>query len=289
MLASEPLQVDRLGGTELNQQKNKANDDAFRLDGQTAVVTGASSGIGRAIAIELARAGANVVVSGHRNLSGLRETHDQIVAVGSQCRELHCDLSSPDVERLVDDAWDAFGHVDAWLNIAGADVLTGSDGKLPFEAKLERLWNVDVAGTIRISRLVGQRMRQQGSGSIVNMGWDQAHIGQAGDSGELFAATKGAVMAFTLSLARSLGPAVRVNCLAPGWIKTKWGEDAPEFWDQRARGESLLERWGTPEDVAWAARYLVSPAGAFINGQIVPVNGGAQPWPSRLTRREGDS
>jgi 3-oxoacyl-[acyl-carrier protein] reductase len=65
-----------------------------------------------------------------------------------------------------------------------------------------------------------------------------------------------------------------VNCLAPGWIKTQWGEQASEHWQQRAMRESLLGRWGTPDDVARAARFLVSPAATFINGQIVPVNGG---------------
>ena len=86
-------------------------------------------------------------------------------------------------------------------------------------------------------------MREAGSGVILNVGWDQADRGMAGDSGELFATAKGAVMAFTRSLARSLAPQVRVNCLAPGWIRSAWGEGALPHWQDRAR-ESLLERWG---------------------------------------------
>ncbi len=96
----------------------------------------------------------------------------------------------------------------------------------------------------------------------------------AGDSGQLFAAVKGAIMAFSRSLARSLAPEVRVNCLAPGWIKTAWGEGASECWQERAERESLLARWGTPEDVARVARFLVSPAAGFLTGQIIHVNGG---------------
>ena len=81
-------------------------------------------------------------------------------------------------------------------------------------------------------------------------------------------------MSFTRSLAHSLAPTVRVNCLAPGWIKTQWGEQASGSWHRLAERESLLARWGTPDDVSRAARFLVSPAAGFINGQIVPVNGG---------------
>jgi 3-oxoacyl-[acyl-carrier protein] reductase len=96
-----------------------------------------------------------------------------------------------------------------------------------------------------------------------------------GDSGEMFATIKGAVMSFTKSLAKSLAPEVRVNCIAPGWIKTSWGEEsASEYWQQRAVKESLRSRWGTPADVAAAACYLVSPGADFVNGQILPVNGG---------------
>ena len=118
-------------------------------------------------------------------------------------------------------------------------------------------------------------MKAQGHGSIVTMGWDQAETGMEGDSGELFAATKGAVMSFTRSLALSLAPTVRVNGLAPGWIKTDWGETASRTWQERVLHETPLARWGTPEDVARVACFLVSPAAEFLTGQIVRINGGA--------------
>ena len=81
-------------------------------------------------------------------------------------------------------------------------------------------------------------------------------------------------MGFTRSLARSLGPAVRVNCVAPGWIRTAWGAGASELWQQRAVRESMLGRWGEPEDIAATVRWLVSPEAAFVTGQIIAVNGG---------------
>jgi NAD(P)-dependent dehydrogenase (short-subunit alcohol dehydrogenase family) len=106
------------------------------------------------------------------------------------------------------------------------------------------------------------------------VGWDKSETGMEGDSGELFAAAKGAVTCFTRSLALSLAPEVRVNCLAPGWIRTAWGETASHVWQERVREETPLGVWGLPEDVASAALWLVSPASGFITGQTIRVNGG---------------
>ena len=184
--------------------------------------------------------------------------------------------------RFAEEAWSWLGAVDIWVNNAGVDVLTGPAAAWTFEQKLAALWQVDVAATMQLAREIGRRMQTRGSGLIVNLGWDQAEHGMAGDSGEMFAAVKGAVIAFTKSLAHSLAPQVRVNCVAPGWIKTEWGEAASDYWQQRAIGEALLARWGTPEDVAKAIAYFASPAADFITGHILPVNGGfrrSAPYP----------
>jgi 3-oxoacyl-[acyl-carrier protein] reductase len=178
-------------------------------------------------------------------------------------------------DRLVADAWDRWGGLDAWLQIAGADTLTGPAAKLGFDAKLDQLWAVDVVATIRLTRDVGRRMKEQGRGSIVTMGWDQAETGMEGDSGEIYAATKGAIMAFTRSLALSLAPTVRVNALAPGWIRTAWGESASPKWQDRVIRETPMARWGTCAEVAQVARFLVGPDSSFLTGQILRVNGGA--------------
>ena len=98
----------------------------------------------------------------------------------------------------------------------------------------------------------------------------------AGDSGELFSAAKSAIMGFTRSLSLGFAPTVRVNCLAPGWIRTKWGKGASELWQERVLRETPLKRWGTPEDIAAAARFLVSREASYITGQIINVNGGAE-------------
>jgi 3-oxoacyl-[acyl-carrier protein] reductase len=240
-----------------------------------AVVTGSSSGIGRAVALALAAAGAHVVIHARSNRPGAEETAALVRHQGADAHVLLCDLADPTTpDRLVEQAWAWRGRVDIWVNNAGADVLTGPAAAWPFARKLEELWRVDVAATMALSRAAGARMKAQDSGTIINVGWDQAEFGMAGDSGELFAAVKGAVMAFTKSLARSLAPEVRVNCVAPGWIKTKWGQGASVDWQRRAIGEALLARWGTPEDVAAVVRFLASGEAGFITGQIFSVNGG---------------
>ncbi len=248
-------------------------DDAYQLRDRWAVVTGSTRGIGKAIALELATAGANLIVHG-RDAAAADAVCAAIRSMKRQASSIVTDLSTAQGRgELIERAWTE-RPIDIWINNAGVDVLTGEAANWSFDEKLARLWEVDVVGTIELSREAGARMRERRGGAIINIGWDQAEIGMAGDSGEMFGASKGAVMAFTRSLAKSLAPAVRVNCIAPGWIRTAWGEHASEYWQQRATSESLLRRWGEPEDVARTARFLASPAGSFINGQVIAVNGG---------------
>jgi 3-oxoacyl-[acyl-carrier protein] reductase len=249
-------------------------DAAEILKGQTAVVTGSSSGIGRAIALQLADAGANVLVHARRNADGAEGVASHARSLGRDTHVVLADLSDPaEQDRLVEVAWD-WRPIDIWINNAGTDVLTGEAASWSFEEKLAALWKVDVVASLRLSRAAGKRMCERGHGVILNMGWDQADTGMAGDSGEFFAAVKGAVMAATRSLAKSLAPKIRVNCIAPGWIRTEWGQQASAEWQNRAQRESLLSRWGESDDVARVATFLVSPAASFINGQIIPINGG---------------
>jgi 3-oxoacyl-[acyl-carrier protein] reductase len=249
----------------------------------TALVTGSSSGIGRAIALRLAESGSDVILHGCESIAALEELVAEITRIGRRATYLQADFrQSNGLSKFVGDAWDAFGAIDVWVNNAGADVLTGSAREGAFTEKLELLWKTDVLPTLVLSREVGKRMRERarstgaaaGSFSIINIGWDQAAQGMAGDSGEIFGAVKGAVMAATLSLAQSLAPEVRVNCIAPGWIRTAWGQSATEAWQVRATRESLMGRWGAPDDVANLAAFLAGPQASFLSGQIIPLNGG---------------
>lgn len=245
------------------------------LTGLRALVTGATGGIGHAIAIELAAAGADVIIHGRREAPA-QKLAQQLRKGSIRSHLILADLSEPeDCDRFVGKSWSVWDGLDIWINNAGADILTGETTRWPFERKLEELLALDLTATVRLSREVGRRMKSQGHGVVLNMGWDQAEAGMEGDSGQLFGIVKAAVMAFSKSLALTLAPEVRVNCLAPGWIRTAWGKSASARWQERVQRETPLGRWGTPEDVAAAARWLVSPAAAFITGQIIRVNGGA--------------
>jgi NAD(P)-dependent dehydrogenase (short-subunit alcohol dehydrogenase family) len=248
--------------------------DTFR--GVRVLVTGSTSGIGRGIAEKFAAHGADVLVHGRR--ADVAETvAGQLRAYGGDCRPIVADLRDPaECDKLAAQAWDVLGGgLGVLVCNAGADTLTGDAAKWPFERKLDELLAVDLKGTVRLTRAVGEKMKTRGQGVILTMGWDQAETGMDGDSGQLFAAVKGAVMSFTRSLALTLAPQVRVNCLAPGWVRTAWGEAASAAWQDRVRRETPLGVWGLPEDVGAAAVWLASPAAAFVTGQTIRVNGGA--------------
>ena len=249
------------------------------LIGKKAVVTGSTTGIGRAIAMELARQGADVVIHGRAESNNSLSILQEIKQLGRHSLAFFQDFgNSFDHDEWIDSIWNQLNGIDIWVNNAGADVLTGEASDWDLKKKLWHLFQVDVESTLFLSRSVGQRMKANSNSNgcccILNIGWDQAYQGMAGDSGELFSTTKGAIMSMTKSLAQSLAPEVRVNCLAAGWIQTHWGEQTSDYWNQRAKSESLMSRWGLPEDIAQTAAFLCSPQASFISGQIINVNGG---------------
>ncbi|MFL5888652.1 MAG: SDR family NAD(P)-dependent oxidoreductase, partial [Solirubrobacteraceae bacterium] len=253
-----------------------AQPAACSLDGVRAVVTGASSGIGAAIAEAFGGAGATVLVTHRDSAEAASAVAERIMARGGRAGLAQADLGArARCEALVAQARERLGGLDVWVNNAGADVLTGQAAEWDWERKLDVLLAVDLKGTIACSYAAGAVMREQpGGGTILNMSWDHVTAGMEGENPELFSAVKGGVLAYSKSLARDLAPRVRVNVLCPGWIETAFAGQADSDFRRSVADATPLGRWGRPEDVAAAALWLASPGAAFITGQAVAINGG---------------
>src|SRR5438034_5669331 len=237
------------------------------LDGKVAVVTGASSGIGRAIALAYAAAGADVAVTYRKNRRGADETADGARAAGKRAEAIRADVAEQgDLDALADVLRRTFGHVDVWVNNAGADILTGDAARLSPIEKLDRLLAVDLRGTVLASWKAVELMDAQpppSGGVILNMSWD--HVlggGIKSEYAQVFCAAKGGVYSFSRALAHSVARRIRGNVLGPGWIGTASGRELDPAVKQRISAKIPLARWGTPEDIAYAAVYLSSDAAA---------------------------
>jgi 3-oxoacyl-[acyl-carrier protein] reductase len=246
------------------------------LEGKRVVVTGGSSGIGRAIATRCAAAGADILLTYRSNRSGAEEAAREVTRTGRRVLVHQADIArEEDITALARQAREALGRVDVWINNAGADILTGGAGELSPKEKLDLVLAVDVRGTMLASWEAARLMREQGPGGvIINMSWDHVTLGMAGENPVIYSAAKGAVMSFSKSFARDVAPDIRVNILAPGFIETAFGRDTnPRFRDEVVQ-LTPMKRWGTPEDVAAAAVFLASDDARFITGQMIMVNGG---------------
>lgn len=247
------------------------------LAGKVALVTGASTGIGRAIAIALARAGADVAITFRSSRRDASAVAGEIERIGRRVAVFQLELSDPaSITALARDIRDQFERVDIWVNNAGADILTGDDAKKSRLEKLDQLLMVDLRGTILASWEAASVMQEQPDGGvIINMSWDHVLFGMEGRNPQMFSAVKGGILSFSKSLARSVAPKVRVNILGPGWIETEFAATTMDAdYHQRVVESTPLGRWGTPEDVARAAVFLASSDSAFMTGQMLMIGGG---------------
>jgi 3-oxoacyl-[acyl-carrier protein] reductase len=233
------------------------------LEGRTALVTGGSRGIGRAIAVELSKAGASVVL-GYR--SGVEEADAVAKEIGG--RAVQADVSNPDEARsLVEEA----GDLDILVNNAGVT----RDGVLArmTDDDWRSVIDTNLSGVFYTCRAVSRGMMKRRAGSIVNV---SSIVGLRGNWGQTnYAASKAGIIGFTKSLARELGSrGVRANVVAPGYINTRLTDVLPEEAQNAMLANTPLGKLGDPEDVAGAVRFLCSDEASFITGDVLLVDGG---------------
>jgi 3-oxoacyl-[acyl-carrier protein] reductase len=233
------------------------------LEGRTALVTGGSRGIGKAIAAELAGAGAEVVV-GYR--SGAEEAERVASEIGG--RAVQADVAEPeDAKRLVEEA----GDVDILVNNAGV-TRDGLLARMPDE-DWQVVLETNLGGTFNTCRAAARGMMRRRGGAIVNV---SSIVGLHGNPGQTnYSASKAGIIGFTKALARELGSrGVRANVVAPGYISTRLTNELPEELRTSMLANTPLGRFGEPEDVAGAVRFLCSDAAAFVTGEVLLVDGG---------------
>jgi 2-dehydro-3-deoxy-D-gluconate 5-dehydrogenase len=250
--------------------------ESFKLTGKTALVTGSASGLGAAIAIAFAEAGAQVAVHGNRRPAD--ETAAAIVKAGGKAKAFSADLSKDSgADDLFKAATAACGPIDILVNNAGM-IFRAEATEFPMD-EWQRVLQVNLTSVFRLSQLAGAEMIARGGGKIINIASLLAF--QGGIRVPAYAASKGAVAQLTKALSNEwAAKGVQVNAIAPGYMRT---ENTSALQADETRNRQILERipaarWGEPEDLAGAALFLASPASNYVTGEVLTVDGG---WMAR--------
>jgi 3-oxoacyl-(acyl-carrier-protein) reductase len=244
----------------------------MKLHGRTALVTGASRGIGRAIALALAEEGADVAINYVSNEAAARAVADGVQKLGRRALLAQADVGDyPDTFRMAQRVLEEFGHLDLLVNNAGIN----SDKTFVKmdHASWRKVLAINLDGVFNCTKVFVDQMLAQNYGRVINI---TSVIGQIGNFGQAnYAASKAGVAAFTKSLAKELaGKGVTVNAVAPGFIETEMVGGIPEKVRARLLDQIPLKRFGTAEEVARAVVYIVSADGDYITGAELSINGG---------------
>ncbi len=250
----------------------------MQLSGKNAIVTGSAVGVGRATALELAKRGANVVVNYSRSEDEAKETVAEVERLGAKALLVRADVSQDsEVRAMVERAIDAFGSIHVLVNNAGTTAFVNfADLEGMTEDHWDRILAVNLKGPFFCSRAAAGPLKEAGDGAIVNI----ASVAgtRAVGSSIAYAASKAGLINLTVALARVLAPEVRVNCVAPGFIDTRWLRqglgDAFDPVKQMTAAQTPLGRVSTAEDIAQVVLSLIEGAD-FVTGQTIIVDGGS--------------
>ena len=239
---------------------------------KTVVVTGASRGIGRAIAIAFARQGANLVLNYNSSAKSVEEVLQLIQAEGGNAVAVKADVSkSEEAKNLIQTAVETFGSIDILVNNAGItkDMLL----MRMTDEQFEQVIDINLKGTFYCLKYASNYMLKQRSGKIINMA---SVVGLAGNAGQAnYAASKAGIIGLTKSAAKELAPrGITVNAIAPGFIQTEMTDSLPDKVKDASIQMIPLKRFGTADEVANAACFLASGAADYITGQVIQVDGG---------------
>lgn len=239
------------------------------LKNKVALITGASRGIGKAIALKFAKEGAKIIVN---YLNSETEAKNVVKEIGSEAIAIKCDVSKEDeVKNMVEKAINKFGKIDILVNNAGIVI------DIPFEEKTLAQWkktlDVNIIGTFLCTKYVAKEMSKQKSGNIINISSTNSIDTYHSESID-YDISKAGVNIFTKGMAEEFAPNIRVNCIAPGWIDTDMNKDLPKDYLEEEIEKIYLKRLGKPEEIANVALFLASDESSFMTGNILVVNGG---------------
>ena len=244
----------------------------MNLTGKVALVTGASRGIGQATAIELAKAGADVVVNFIGNEAVAQETVEKIEALGRKAIKIKANVcDADDVQAMVDEAIATFGHIDILVNNAGIT----RDGLLirMKDSDWDEVLNINLKGVYLVTKAVAKLMVKQRAGRIINMTSVSGVTGNVGQAN--YAAAKAGVIGFTKTCAKELAArGITVNAVAPGFIETAMTDVLPEKIKEGIAATVPFGRMGQPEEIASVVTFLASDFASYITGQVLNVDGG---------------
>jgi 3-oxoacyl-[acyl-carrier protein] reductase len=244
-----------------------------RLDGKVAIVTGASRGIGRSIAIRFAGEGARVMVAYRSRTAEADAVVDTITTAGGEAFAVAADVSRQvDVQRLVDQTMERYGRIDVLVNDAGVMVAKGLFETT--EDDWDQTIDINLKGAYLCSKAVAPIMIRQQGGTIINMSSNSGLYHPSAMRFTEYVVSKAGMNGLTKAMALALGPHVTVNAICPGWIRTDMVEIIEPEVQQRILDETALHRWGTPDDIASSAVFLASDDAAFITGELLIVAGG---------------